>query len=98
MALQNAGGIGTYVPPLMLAGLALYLWRLHEPDDAFDVVQYAPVLELGHSEFLAADCVRVWGAGTPALVVDEQKKCAGPHKTFPRAIFGSAVSITGLAI
>ena len=27
--LQNAGGVGTYVPLLMLVGLAGYLWHVH---------------------------------------------------------------------
>jgi glutamate:GABA antiporter len=91
--LQNAGGIGTYVPPLMLAGLALYLWHMHGSVTHFTWSNMKPVWNW--------DTVNFWpqiafAFGGLELASSMSEEVRDPHKTFPRAIFGSAVSITGL--
>jgi hypothetical protein len=62
--LQNAGGVGTYLPLLMLVAIAailLALWLRH----AFHRGQHDAHVELGHGQLLVADrlCVhrpRAW--------------------------------------
>src|SRR5690348_3730655 len=62
--LQNAGGIGTYIPLVMLIGLGAYIWHARV-SDALHAAQHDAGLGLEYREFLAADCVRVYrhGAG-----------------------------------
>ena len=62
--LQNAGGVGTYVPLLMLVGVAaLVCWR-QGARDALHAAQHDADVELGHGEFLVADRVCVYRPGT----------------------------------
>ncbi len=60
--LQNAGGVGTYVPLMILAGVALLVVVRHGSATHFTVAQHAAGMELGHGKFLVADCVCIYGA------------------------------------
>ena len=91
--LQNAGGIGTYVPPLMLAGIALYLWHLHGSVTHFTMSNMMPVWNWGTVNFWPQIAFAFGGLELVSAMSEEVRD---PHKTFPRAIFGSGVSIAGL--
>ena len=60
--LQNAGGVGTYVPLLMLVGIAALVVFHARVGDALHLCEHDADVELGHGEFLVADCVCVHGA------------------------------------
>ena len=85
--LQNAGGIGTYVPPLMLAGLALYLWHLHGSVTHFTWSNMMPVWNWGTVNFWPQIAFAFGGLELASAMSEEVRD---PRKTFPRAIFGSA--------
>ncbi len=91
--LQNAGGIGTYVPPLMLAGIALYLWHMHGSVTHFTWSNMMPVWNWNTVNFWPQIAFAFGGLELVSAMSEEVRD---PHKTFPRAILGSGVSIAGL--
>ena len=88
--LQNAGGVGTYVPLLMLLGLGGYL--------AFhfgSVTQFSWKSSIAHWDW---DTVSFWSTIAFAftgmeLVCAMSEEVHEPRKTFPRAIYASALLI-----
>ena len=62
--LQNAGGVGTYLPLLILVAVAVAVWRVHGLGDAFHLGWNAAALELGLGQFLAPACVCLYRPGT----------------------------------
>ena len=88
--LQNAGGVGTYIPLLMLIGMGAYIWRAH-----------GSVTHFTRSNMLPAwnwDTVNFWPQIAFAFTALElcstmSEEVRDPHKTFPRAILGSGVMI-----
>ena len=56
--LQNAGGVGTYVPLLMLVVAAALVWHRRAPRRT-SLLRHAAALELGRGQFLAATGLRV---------------------------------------
>jgi len=88
--LQNAGGVGTYVPLLMLIALGAYLWHLHGSMTQFTTRNIMPVWNW--------DTVNFWPQIAFAFTALElcstmSEEVRDPHKTFPRAILGSGVLI-----
>ena len=57
--LQNAGGVGTYLPLMMIVGVAVLIVVAARIGDAFHVGRDDAALGLGHGEFLAATGLRV---------------------------------------
>ena len=55
--LQNAGGVGTYLPLLILAGVAMVVCRAARLGNPFHACQHVAHVELGHGELLVADRV-----------------------------------------
>jgi len=84
--LQNAGGVGTYVPLLMIVGVALVLWLRQGSVTHFTVAAMLP-----HWNW---DTVNFWPqlafafAGLE-LVSAMSEEVRNPQRTFPRAIFAS---------
>ena len=88
--LQNAGGVGTYVPLMMLIGLGAYLWHARGTMTQFTVPNMMPVWNW--------DTVNFWPQIAFAFTALElcstmSEEVRDPHKTFPRAILGSGVLI-----
>ena len=88
--LQNAGGVGTYVPLLMLIGLGAYWWHARGTMTQFTVPDMMPVWNW--------DTVNFWPQIAFAFTALElcstmSEEVRDPHKTFPRAILGSGVLI-----
>ena len=77
--LQNVGAVSTYVPLLMLVGMAADLWHAHGIGDALYFPQHDAHVGLGYGEFLAADCVCVRGAGT---LRDDERRSTQPAENF----------------
>ncbi|HEY6347799.1 MAG TPA: APC family permease [Candidatus Angelobacter sp.] len=88
--LQNAGGIGTYVPLLMLLGLGGYVAFHHG-----SVTQFTWKSAMAHWDF---GTVSLWSTIAFAftgmeLVCAMSEEVHEPRKTFPRAIYASALLI-----
>jgi amino acid transporter len=88
--LQNAGGVGTYVPLMMIVGLALLLWARQG-----SVTHFTWAAILPHWNW---DTVNFWPqlafafAGLE-LVSAMSEEVRNPQRTFPRAIFASGALI-----
>ena len=88
--LQNAGGVGTYLPLMMIVGVALLLWSRHG-----SVTHFTPRGMLPHWDW---DTVNFWPqlafafAGLE-LVSAMSEEVKNPQRTFPRAIFASGALI-----
>lgn len=88
--LQNAGGVATYVPLLMLVGIAAYLGLRHGSATQFSLKSSLP-----HWDW---DTVNFWSNIAFAftgmeLVCAMSEEVRDPRKTFPRAIYASAALI-----
>jgi amino acid transporter len=88
--LQNAGGIGTYIPPLMLGALAIFLWHRHGAVTHFTMSNMKPVWNWGTVNFWPQIAFAFGGLELASAMSEEIRE---PNKTFPRAILGSGVSI-----
>jgi len=88
--LQNAGGIGTYIPLMMIVGVALLLWTRQGSVTRFTWAKMMP-----HWNW---DTVNFWPqlafafAGLE-LVSAMSEEVQNPQRTFPRAIFASGALI-----
>jgi glutamate:GABA antiporter len=88
--LQNAGGVGTYLPLLMLAGMGAYLWQAHGSRTPFTWSNILPSWNWGTVNFWPQIAFAFVGLELCSAMSEEVRE---PHKTFPRAIFGSGILI-----
>ena len=88
--LQNAGGIGTYVPLLMLVAMGAYLWRTHGIVTHFTWANVLPTWDWGTVNFWPQIAFAFVGLELCSAMSEEVRE---PQKTFPRAIFGSGLLI-----
>jgi len=93
--LQNAGGVATYAPLVMLVGLAWYLGVHHG-----SITQFSWKSSLPHWDW---DTVNFWSNIAFAftgmeLVCAMSEEVREPRKTFPRAIYASAALIAAMYI
>jgi glutamate:GABA antiporter len=88
--LQNAGGVGTYLPLMMLAGVAAYLYMHKGSATAFTWKSSLPVVNLDTLNFWSQIAFAFTGM---ELVCTMSEEIRDPRKTFPRAIYASAVLI-----
>jgi glutamate:GABA antiporter len=88
--LQNAGGIGTYVPLLMLVALGGYLWLTHGAPTHFTLKNMLPVWNWGTVNFWPQIAFAFTGLELCSMMSEEVRD---PHRTFPRAIISSGLMI-----
>jgi glutamate:GABA antiporter len=88
--LQNAGGIGTYVPLLMLVGMGVYLWRTHGAATHFTWLNMMPAWNWGTLNFWPQIAFAFSGLELASSMSEEIRN---PRTTFPRAILGSGIAI-----
>jgi glutamate:GABA antiporter len=93
--LQNAGGVGTYIPLLMLIGLGAYLWRTHGSVTHFTWANMLPTWNWGTVNFWPQIAFAFTALELCSTMSEEVHE---PHKTFPRAILGSGVLIAAAYI
>jgi len=93
--LQNAGGVGTYIPLLMLIGLGAYLWRAHGSVTHFTWANMLPTWDWGTVNFWPQIAFAFTALELCSTMSEEVRD---PHKTFPRAILGSGVLIAAAYI
>jgi amino acid transporter len=93
--LQNAGGVGTYVPLLMLIGMGAYFWRLHGSVTHFTRANVLPVWNWGTVNFWPQIAFAFTALELCSTMSEEVHE---PHRTFPRAVLGSGVLIAAAYI
>jgi amino acid transporter len=88
--LQNCGGVGTYIPLLMLVGMGIYLWQTHGAATHFTRVNILPQWNWNTLNFWPKIAFAYSGLELASSMSEEIRN---PKTTFPRAIVGSAISI-----
>jgi len=88
--LQNAGGVGTYVPLLMLIGMGAYLWHAHGSVTHFTRHNVLPTWDWGTLNFWPQIAFAFTGLELCSAMSEEVHD---PQRTFPRAILGSGAMI-----
>jgi len=93
--LQNAGGVATYVPLMMLIGLGGYLWYTRGSVTHFTWSNMMPVWNWNTVNFWPQIAFAFVGLELCSAMSEEVRE---PHKIFPRAIFGSGFLIAAAYI
>ncbi|HKR97200.1 MAG TPA: APC family permease [Candidatus Angelobacter sp.] len=93
--LQNAGGVSTYAPLLMLIGIGGYLWMHHGSVTHFSWKSSLPVWNWDTVNFWSNIAFAFTGMELVCALSEEVRE---PQKTFPRAIYASAILIAGIYI
>jgi glutamate:GABA antiporter len=88
--LQNAGGVGTYVPLLMLAGIALLVYFKHGSVTQFTWANMAPTWNWDTVNFWSQIAFAFTGL---ELVSSMSEEVRDPRRTLPRAVFGAGALI-----
>ena len=88
--LQNAGGVSTYVPLLILVGVAFLVYQRQGAATAIASHNIWPVWNWGTVNFWASIAFAFTGMELASAMSEEVRN---PQKSFPRAIFGSGTLI-----
>ncbi len=91
--LQNAGGVGTYVPLLILAGVGGLLWMRHGSVTHFTWANILPHWDWNTVNFWSQIAFAFTGL---ELVSAMSEEIRDPQRTLPRAILGSGVLIAAI--
>ncbi len=93
--LQNAGGVGTYIPLLMLLGIGGYMVFHHGSVTGFSAKSLLPTWNLDTLNFWSQIAFAFTGM---ELVCAMSEEVHEPRKTFPRAVFSAAALIAVIYI
>jgi amino acid transporter len=93
--LQNAGGVGTYVPLLLLAGAALLVYFKHGSMTHFTWANMAPTWNWDTVNFWSQIAFAFTGL---ELVSSMSEEVHDPRRTLPRAVFGAGALIAFMYI
>jgi amino acid transporter len=93
--LQNAGGVGTYVPLMMIVGVAFLLWAQRGSVTHFSWSAMLPHWDLGTVNFWSQIAFAFTGLELISAMSEEVRD---PRRTFPRAIFASGALIAVMYI
>jgi len=93
--LQNAGGVGTYVPLLMLAGIAVLVAFRHGSATHFTLANMMPTWNWDTVNFWSQIAFAFTGLELVSAMSEEVRD---PHRTLPRAVFGSGALIAFMYI
>ena len=88
--LQNAGGVGTYLPLMMIVGVALLLWSRQGSVTHFTWAAMMPHWDWDTVNFWPQLAFAFAGLELVSAMSEEVKD---PQRTFPRAIFASGALI-----
>jgi amino acid transporter len=88
--LQNAGGVGTYVPLVMLAGVAAVFVLKHGSATHFTVQNMLPTWNWDTVNFWSQIAFAFTGLELVATMSEEVRD---PRRTLPRAVFGAGALI-----
>ena len=93
--LQNAGGVGTYVPLLMLGGVAVLFVLGHKSATHFTIANMLPAWNWDTVNFWSQIAFAFTGL---ELVSAMSEEIRDPRRTLPRAVFGSGAMIAFMYI
>ncbi len=93
--LQNAGGVGTYVPLLMLLGIGGYIALHHRSVTRFSWQSSLPAWNWDTVNFWSQIAFAFTGMELVCAMSEEVRE---PRKTFPRAIYASTALIAAIYI
>jgi glutamate:GABA antiporter len=93
--LQNAGGVSTYLPLLMLVAIAAILWSRQGPVTHFTRANVLPVWNWDTVNFWSQIAFAFSGL---ELVSAMSQEVRNPQRTLPRAVFASGVLIAAMYI
>lgn len=93
--LQNAGGAGTYLPLLMLVGVAAMLWMRQGSVTHVSLANVMPVWNWDTVNFWSQIAFAFTGL---ELVSAMSAEVRDPQRTLPRAVYGAGVLIAAMYI
>ena len=93
--LQNAGGVGTYLPMLILLVVAFLVWLRHGSVEQFTWSSLIPHWNWDTVNFWPQLAFAFTGLEMAAFMSEEIHE---PHRTIPRGILGSGFSIAAMYI
>ena len=93
--LQNAGGVSTYLPLLILTAVAVILWRAHGSVTHFTWANMMPTWDWGTVNFWPQIAFAFTGLELVSMMSEEVRD---PRRIFPRAIFASGALIAVIYI
>jgi glutamate:GABA antiporter len=93
--LQNAGGVSTYVPLLMLAAVAVLVYMKHGSATHFTWANMLPIWNLDTVNFWSQIAFAFTGL---ELVSSMSEEVRDPRRTLPRAVFGAGALIAFMYI
>jgi glutamate:GABA antiporter len=88
--LQNAGGVGTYVPLLILVGVAIAVCLRHGPATHFTTANMMPTWNWDTINFWSQIAFAFTGLELVSCMAEEVRD---PRRTLPRAVFGAGALI-----
>ena len=88
--LQNAGGVGTYLPLLMLCGVAALVYFRHGTATHFTLANMAPTWNWDTVNFWSQIAFAFTGLELVSAMSEEVRD---PRRTLPRAVFGAGALI-----
>ena len=96
--LQNAGGVGTYIPLLMLVGMGAYIYMHHGSQTQINWSNIIPT-----KKNLDLDTINLWASIAFAFTGLElcsamSEEVKNPQKTIPRAIYAAGIMIAVIYI
>ncbi|HEY6944824.1 MAG TPA: APC family permease [Candidatus Acidoferrum sp.] len=93
--LQNAGGVATYLPLLILTGVAAIIWFRHGSATQFTWAGMMPHWSLDTVNFWSQIAFAFTGLELVSAMSDEIRD---PRRTLPRAVIGSGALIAAIYI
>jgi amino acid transporter len=88
--LQNAGGVGTYLPLVMLVGIAVLVYMRHGSATHFTVANMMPAWNWDTVNFWSQIAFAFTGLELVSAMSEEVRD---PRRTLPRAVFGAGALI-----
>ena len=88
--LQNAGGVGTYVPLVMLVAIGVFIYFRHGSATHFTFRNMLPSLDLDTVNFWSQIAFAFTGLELVSAMSEEVRD---PRKTLPRAVFAAGAMI-----
>jgi glutamate:GABA antiporter len=93
--LQNAGGVGTYFPLLILVGIGAWIWHVHGSATHFTLKNMMPVWNQATVNFWPQ---MVFAFAGFELVSAMSEEVRDPRKTLPRAVWGAGFGVAFIYI
>jgi len=93
--LQNAGGVGTYVPLVMLFGVGVWWYMHHGSATVFSRESFVPNTDFDTLNFWSGIAFALTGM---ELICTMSEEIKDPKKTLPRSIFIAAAAIAVIYI